>query len=307
MTEGIAQTATACIEGSPGVMRCTRMPSGFANANYRLETSAGVYLLRHRSGLDRSEVEFELDVLDWLQSRRFPAPAAIRFSGGERYLAGPDGSHLVLLEWLEGSEPESSESNVATIAHALGDLHNLQPPSGDWWRRENPIGEKVAAALVESLEPDCPQLFRFYAKEFGLIRPRLHAPLPSGLIHGDLFPDNTLFRDDELVAFLDFECACEDTLLFDVVMTIHGFCFRDEEWSPRLADVFLTAYNERRQLTEAEGDALPVYLSWCPLAMMGWHLRQLLRRPDIDNERRAGELARRVTTMKEANWNPWES
>ena len=86
------------------------MPSGFANANYRLETSAGVVLLRHRPVQDRAEVLFELDVLEWLGTQGFPAPAALRFDAGDRWIAGPDDTYLVLLEWLEGAEPELQNS-----------------------------------------------------------------------------------------------------------------------------------------------------------------------------------------------------
>jgi Ser/Thr protein kinase RdoA (MazF antagonist) len=110
-----------------------------------------------------------------------------------------------------------------------------------------------------------------------------------------------------LVAILDFEAACEDALLFDIAMAIHGFCFPDEQWSPELADAFVGAYSERRPLDEAEREALPTYLRWCPLAMMGWHLQELIRRPDEGNERRAAEFARRITTMRKENWAPsWD-
>jgi hypothetical protein len=41
--------------------------------------------------------------------------------------------------------------------------------------------------------------------------------------------------------------------------------------------------------------------------MMGWHLQELIRRPDEGNERRAAEFARRITTMRKENWAPsWD-
>ena len=85
----LAETVASRIDGSPSVVSCERMSSGYSNANYRLETSAGAFLLRHRINQDQSEVEQELDILDWLRSAAFPAPAAIRFTGGDRWIAGP--------------------------------------------------------------------------------------------------------------------------------------------------------------------------------------------------------------------------
>jgi Ser/Thr protein kinase RdoA (MazF antagonist) len=232
MSEAIATVAASRMEGLPAVLSCERMSSGFSNANYRLETSTGKFLLRECTGRDRAGVEYELDVLDWLRSHQFPSAASIRFDGGDRWISGPGDSMVVVLS----------------------------------------LGE----------------------------------PLPGGLIHGDVFTDNTLFRDGQLVAILDFEDACEDAFLFDVAMTIHGFCFPAEQWRPDLAEAFLDAYIERRALTDPERELLPTYLRWCPLAIMGWHLRQLRRRPDKENERRAAELTRRIETMRGSNWPPSE-
>jgi homoserine kinase type II len=302
MTEPIATTAASRMEGLPTVLSCPRMSLGFSNSNYRLETSKGFFLLRECTGRSRAGVEYELNVLDWLSLHNFPTSSVIRFCGGERWISGPGGSLLVLLEWLDGSEPLPELVSVRAIARALGDLHQLPPPSGGWWRRENPNGREAAARLVEVITPDDPAHFQFFLEEFERLRLRLGEPLPGGLIHGDVFTDNTLFRGGELVAILDFEDACEDVFLFDVAMTIHGFCFPAEDWRPDLARAFLDVYNERRALTVSERELLPTYLRWCPLAIMGWHLRQLRRRPDAGNEKRVAELARRIETLREASW-----
>ncbi len=306
MTEVIAAAAASRMEGLPTVLSCERMPSGFSNSNYRLETCSGIFLLRECSGRDRAEVEYELDTLEWLRAHGFPSSAPIRFDGGDRWISGPGDSFVVMLEWLHGSEPLSDEATVRAIARALGDLHRLPPPAGGWWRRENPNGQGAAARLAERIGSDDPACFQFFLDEFGRLRDRLGEPLPGGLIHGDVFTDNTLFRDGQLVAILDFEDACEDAFLFDVAMTIHGFCFPAEQWRPDLAEVFLGTYNGRRTLSDSERELLPTYLRWCPLAIMGWHLRQLLRRADRGNERRIAELTRRIETMRDSTWPPSE-
>ena len=89
----------------------------------------------------------------------------------------------------------------------------LPPSAGDWWRLENPLGPQVVDRLANSVTTDSPEIFRFFAKEYEDLRDRLGESLPTWIIHGDLFPDNTLFSDGELVAFLDYVDACEDTYL----------------------------------------------------------------------------------------------
>ena len=113
---------------------------------------------------------------------------------------------------------------------------------------------------MKSIKPDDSVHFQFFLEEFKRSRLRLDEPLPRGLIHSDVFTDNTLFRDGEVVAILDFEDACEDVFLFDVTMTIHGFCFPAEDWRPDLAQVFLDVYNESRPLTDSERKLLAIYL-----------------------------------------------
>jgi len=108
-----------------------------------------------------------------------------------------------------------------------------------------------------------------------------------------------MFRDDgEFVALLDFQESGEDSLLHDLAMTIHGFCFPQETWTPELATVLVDRYHAERPLSQAERNLLPDYLRWCPLVMMGWHLEQLLRRPDDGNENRAREFMHRIETMR---------
>ena len=299
MNDPIAQLTASHIDGSPAVLGCRRMPCGYANANYRLETENGVFLLRHCLLQDRVAVEYELNVLDHLRGCGFPVPAALRFAGGERWIAAPGDTHVVLLDWLDGIHPRPDRSNVAIIAGALARLHNLPPPAGHWWHRQNPLGMGAVTRLAAELGPRPAGMYRFFVEEFAELRDPISTPLPCGLIHGDVFTDNTLFRDDgELLALLDFQDANEDALLFDLAMTIHGFCFPEEEWSPDLATVLVDRYDAERPLTGTERELLPSYLRWCPLTMMGWHLEQLLRRPDEGNENRAAEFQRRIETMK---------
>ena len=305
MTEPIATFAASRIEGSPTVVGCRRMSSGFANANYRLETNAGTFLLRDCKSRSLASVEHELEVLKWLHAGEFPVAAPIPFAGGERWITSPGGSHLILLEFLDGSEPSPNPTTVAAIGDALGKLHQLPKPDGNWWRRENTEDwDDFAPGLIQSTDPDSPEPNQFFVEHFRRLESQLSESIPTGFTHGDVFTDNTLFRDNQLVAILDFECAREDSLLHDIAMTIHGFCYPDETWRPDLAKILLEAYEKHRSLTEEERALMPVYLQWSPLILMGWHLAELQRRPDPGNHKRAAEHQRRMQRMAQENWKP---
>lgn len=305
MSHSIARFAARHIKGSPAVLACRRMARGYANTNYRLDTTAGVFLLRHRLLQKRAAVEYEINVHGHLRRSGFPAPAVLPFAADERWLAAPDDTHLVLLEWIDGHHPRPCPSSVTAIARALARLHRLPPPAGDWWRRPSPIGLGAAMRLAADAARRKEEIFRFFIEELEQLGAAVETPLPHGLIHGDVFPDNTLYGSDgQLRAVLDFEDACQGAFLFDLAMTIHGFCFPGESWSPGLAALLIESYDAGRPLSRPERKLLPDYLRWCPLAMMGWHLRQLLRSPNRQNENRAVEFMRRIQSLKTISRDP---
>jgi homoserine kinase type II len=100
-----------------------------------------------------------------------------------------------------------------------------------------------------------------FAADTRLIRERIaqHASalseLPRGLIHGDLFRDNVLWRGAELVALLDFESASSGCFIYDVMVCAHAWCYGDA-YDLGLVGALFEGYEEVRRLESAEWDAL---------------------------------------------------
>jgi len=77
--------------------------------------------------------------------------------------------------------------------------------------------------------------------------------LPSGLVHGDVFRDNTLFEGDQLCAVIDFHHTAKAPLLFDLAVVANDWCC-DEAGGfdgDRLR-VLLASYAGVRELTREE-------------------------------------------------------
>ena len=51
----------------------------------------------------------------------------------------------------------------------------------------------------------------------------------NGIIHGDLFLDNALFKDDELSCVIDFSEACNGDFLFDLAVAAISWCRNDQQ------------------------------------------------------------------------------
>ncbi len=85
------------------------------------------------------------------------------------------------------------------------------------------------------------------------------ADLPSGVIHADLFPDNVFFLHDKLSGIIDFYFACNDLFTLDLVIAMNAWCFeRKGEFNVTKARAMVSGYQERRGLSSAEIEALPV-------------------------------------------------
>src|SRR5437016_12394242 len=79
--------------------------------------------------------------------------------------------------------------------------------------------------------------------------------LPGGIVHGDLFRDNVLWRDGAIVALPEFESACEGSWAYDLMVTVLAWCY-GADFDLVLARALLTGYQEVRALSPAERSAL---------------------------------------------------
>lgn len=91
--------------------------------------------------------------------------------------------------------------------------------------------------------------------------------LPSCMIHGDLFPDNCLFDQEQLIAVIDFDNACSEVALFDLAIAYQAWHPLDALlqksliWSPQQSS-FLASYDQHRPLIAAEKAAWPIVQVW---------------------------------------------
>jgi homoserine kinase type II len=83
--------------------------------------------------------------------------------------------------------------------------------------------------------------------------------LPQGIIHADLFPDNVLFMDGKVSGLIDFYFACNDAFAYDLGVMLNAWCFEgDGSYNITKGKALIAAYRKRRELNDAERDALPV-------------------------------------------------
>ena len=281
------------------------LPEGYANTNYALETSTGTFLYRICRQKSPLEIAAELSVLEHLESRGFKAAFAIRRTDGGAVSSTPSGP-VVLYQYIEGDTPELSPQAAAEAARALGELHKIEPPPG--FDRLNFVQLKDSQELASrfggdvhggTVHGDRTILGRFL-EQTAILREMLgDEELPRGLVHADLFPENTIFQGGKLAAVIDFEECCIDSFLFDVGTAMNGFCFVDNRLEPELLGCFLREYDSTRSLDESEKRLLPAAIRWGAHGQICWHLDLLSARDYPRSSERTGELLTRLEALEE--------
>ncbi len=265
--------------GTP--LKFEEIAGGFGNSNFKLTTTGGEFLLKICDEKDSAELNTQIALLQHLQRHTYPTVYPIPTTDQKQLIHETFGS-VMLYPFLQGEQPRSSPGTLAQLGEALAKLHCIPPIAGlprfaMGISQMTPFFEEVQGTqfathpFVESLK-----------SQLEAMEPQLNASLPMGLLHGDLFLDNTLFNGDEMVAILDFEEGCYDTLLIDVGMTLIGCCYTPENrLNLEAVRRFLDTYNALRPLTESEWHCLGCFVDYAALSIAFWRFRQFnIRHPD---------------------------
>ncbi len=275
------------------------LKQGFANENYKIVTGKGTFLFRISRQQLPENLEKEHMMLAVLKNGHFPTAYPVPDKTGKT-LQTINGILVSLYDFIEGSTPELCPETVVQTASALARLHAVDVTRIP--EKVNSISPQKVINLVKRFSVSTnplPDVFKLFTRIWQQVEPHLHEKLPVGLIHGDVFPDNTLFAGNKLKAIIDFEEFCIDTLLFDVAMCINGFCFVNNRLDQNLLEIFLQAYNQKRSLEKTEKELLPHYIRWTALSMVSWHLQyHLMFKPNVRQEKRVRELLDRISHLK---------
>lgn len=221
------------------VARFQPIPQGTVNSNFRIETARGPFFVRVNEGKTEEDVVYEADLLSHLSARGVPTPEPLCEAGGARFGAMPYGL-VSVFPWVSGAHRDGRDArpeHVRRVGEALAAVH--REGAGFPRRRASRYAferiveryEKLAAATRDSVLGDA--LAEIGAElEWLAGRAEARAALPSGVIHGDLFPDNVLFSDfpdgPRVAALLDFEQASDGAFAYDLAVCLDAWCFSDD-------------------------------------------------------------------------------
>jgi homoserine kinase type II len=265
------------------------IPHGSVNTNYCLETPRGRHLLRIDEVKGELDVKRELDLLVYLRKHGFPCPQPIADRKG-RWYRESRGKCVSLYRWVDGQIGQPDRLNAArleNVGRALADLHLV----GKSYKKgiENRFTYDRIAQLYADVRDRLPPYFRKIVRtlddEVAYLEHYLENKLPKGIIHGDLFTDNLLFRGDKLVAVLDFEAACRGKFIFDLATAVNALCVDGEGYDLKRFEALIAGYESLRPLSLAEWDAFPNELRLSALRFTVTRLRDFFLTPADEGTR----------------------
>lgn len=236
--------------------------AGSVNSNYALELAdEGRVFLRVFEEQAQAAASGEARLLDHLASAGVPTPRPLLRNDGAAasFIASHHGKPVAVFPWVDGEilcQRRVTKSSASRVGEALARVHvagasfqDAPASRFDAQRLATRLREIDRSAAGGELARTIDDLTR----RLDEMPPR--APETAGVIHGDLFRDNVLWRGEEIAALLDFESASRGSAAFDLGVTLLAWCYGDD-LDPGLSRALASGYCAVRPLAEDERRAL---------------------------------------------------
>ena len=200
--------------------------AGIENTNYFVTTENGEFVLTIFEEVGFDTLPYYLNFMAHLSDHGMPTAHPIADLKND-YVRVLKDKPAAIVRRLEGkNELEPNNVHCTAVGHALAQIHTLgksfegvleNPRSIAW-------AENTAERVFSHLTSDEQMILE---QEIIYRKQALPDDLPKGVIHADLFRDNVMFKDQALTGIIDFYYACNDTLLYDLAVTVNDWCSND--------------------------------------------------------------------------------
>ncbi len=277
---------------------------GISNSNFKVKLKSGSFLLLKISN-DKTikQLENEQQILLTLKKYNFSfaIPPLETIMGKPIYTHGD--YYGVVFHFVPGLPPIVSQSSIKQLGMSLGLLHSIDIHKDDLQsiRQHEVVGHNGLSIAEFCLSNKCPDDFKeVYNNLFPKgLEDLPYDFLPAGIIHGDLYYDNSLFNEGKIITLIDFEQAGVGRFILDVGIAISGSCLDGDKVDEGLMKAFLEGYLERRKMTHLESEYLYTAIIIGFLSIALWRIERFYE-GKLDESKRFNyrELLRRAILFK---------
>ncbi len=255
--------------GLGALVRVIPIPEGSVNSNFRVrvesERTEREWFVRIFEEQGDEGASYDRALVSHLAARGVPTPAPLTTSFRVA------GKPVAVFPFVRGT-PTCQRAVDARRARALGRALASVHRGGDGFptRRAGRFRiEDLFARLPKiagAADPELAAMAPFLETELTQWTAKRTAAVPEGVIHGDLFRDNVLWRTatgegyDEIAALLDFESASDGRFVYDLAVTVLAWSMGDA-FDVDLARAILAGYEEVRPLEPVEREAFRAELA----------------------------------------------
>lgn len=244
------------------ILEIKNIDNGILNSNFYIKTKNKKYILRiYEANRTIDEEKQELILLDRIIDF-IPVSTAIKNIDNE-YISIFNNKKFALFEYIDGNSITKIDTYIIReIAIYLGKLHSFTKDiSFEKYNRKTRINFDFYYNEIKKSEID----FKFkneLLNSADKINGFDFSILPSGVIHGDIFPDNVLLDDyNNIKVIFDFNESYYAPFIFDIAIVINfwikinDFDFFTEN---NLIRDFLNYYSKYRKITREELKSLDI-------------------------------------------------
>ena len=244
------------------ILEIKNIDNGILNSNFYIKTKNKKYILRiYEANRTIDEEKQELILLDRIVDF-IPVSTAIKNIDNE-YISIFNNKKFALFEYIDGNSITKIDTHIIReIAIYLGKLHSFTKDiSFEKYNRKTRIDLDFYYNEIKKSEID----FKFkneLLNSADKINGFDFSILPSGVIHGDIFPDNVLLDDyNNIKVIFDFNESYYAPFIFDIAIVINfwikinDFYFFTEN---NLIRDFLNYYSKYRKITKEELKSLDI-------------------------------------------------
>ena len=237
---------------------------GIENTNYLLITTTGKFILTlFEKRVKTKELPFFMNLMLSLNDRKILCPKPIK-NKNKKTLFQIKNRQAAICSFVYGKEKTNHTlSECQLIGKNIAKLHMVGRKIK--LHRVNNLSIKSWIALNQSIKTKAnkkiPNIYGFINTLLLDLKKKWPSQLPTGIIHGDLFPDNIFFNKKKFAGFIDFYFSCSDFLIYDIAICINAMCFDKKiKFNKLKANALLKGYSSQRKISKKEFTALPQLL-----------------------------------------------
>jgi len=250
---------------------------GAENTSHFVATSSGRYVLTICDQQSLREVTDLANLLVYLTDQGIRTSRVV-VPPTEPIVILHNEKPVMLKRYIDGDITADLTGNLLVqLGEEMARLHEISAPS--YLPNSFPYGRSYFPEVTNSNLGHA--YIDWLSEKNRYLQQRIPQHLPMTLIHGDVFFDNVIVQDGQLMGIIDFEQACHYYRNFDLGMVIVGICRDRKGISFEKVRRFIRGYQKEITLQSIERETLKTFAEYAAVATSFWYFRHYhLRRPE---------------------------